>query len=119
MFRGEFTSLHFKPSPLNSGISFVRVDLPNRPRVRAHVHSLSSNYKRIFLKNNEAEVESVEHLMAALAGLGIDNIEIEINGREVPAGDGSAKLFWKFSKKQALSNLGEEEGVYCKDPDYG
>src|SRR3972149_12324542 len=93
MFRGESASLHFKPSPLNSGISFVRVDLPNRPRVLAHVRFLSSNYKRVFLKNKEAEVESVEHLMAALAGLGIDNIEIETTGREVPAGDGRGKLF--------------------------
>ena len=106
MFRGESASLHLKPSPLNSGISFVRVDLPNRPRVRAHVYSLSSNYKRIFLKNEEAEVESVEHLMAALAGLGIDNIEIEINGREVPAGDGSAKLFLEVLKKAGTAELG-------------
>ena len=106
MFRGESTSLHFKPSPLNSGITFVRVDLPNRPRVRAHVRFLSSNYKRIFLKNEEAEVESIEHLMAALAGLGIDNIEIEINGREVPAGDGSAKHFLEVFKKAGIVELG-------------
>ena len=117
MFRGESTSLHFKPSPLNSGISFVRVDLPNRPRVRAHVHSLSSNYKRIFLKNEEAEVESVEHLMAALAGLGIDNIEIEINGREVPAGDGSAKLFLEVLKKAGTVELGgKKKGFIVKAP---
>ena len=112
MFRGEATSLHFKPSPLNSGITFVRVDLPNRPRVLAHVHSLSSNYKRIFLKNEEAEVESVEHLMAALAGLGIDNIEIEINGREIPAGDGSAKLFLEVLKKAGIVELGGKRKIF-------
>lgn len=112
MFRGESTSLHFKPSPLNSGITFVRVDLPNRPRVRAHVRFLSSNYKRIFLKNEEAEVESIEHLMAALAGLGIDNIEIEINGREVPAGDGSAKHFLEVFKKAGIVALGGKKKIF-------
>ena len=112
MFRGESASLHFKPSPLNSGITFVRVDLPNRPRVLAHVRSLSSNYKRIFLKNKESEVESVEHLMAALAGLGIDNIEIEINGREVPAGDGSAKPLLEVLKKAGIVELGGKKNVF-------
>ena len=112
MFRGESASLHFKPSPLNSGISFVRVDLPNRPRVLAHVRFLSSNYKRVFLKNKEAEVESVEHLMAALAGLGIDNIEIETTGREVPAGDGSSKPFLKVLKKAGIVELGGKKKVF-------
>ena len=112
MFRGESASLHFKPSPLNSGISFVRVDLPNRPRVLAHVRSLSSNYKRVFLKNKEADVESVEHLMAALAGLGIDNIEIETTGREVPAGDGSSKPFLKVLKKAGIVELGGKKKVF-------
>lgn len=78
----------------------------------AHVHALSSNYKRIFLKNKEAEVESVEHLMAALAGLGIDNIEIEINGQEIPAGDGSAKLFVEILKKAGIAELGGKKKTF-------
>ena len=119
MFRGERTKLRFKPAPLNSGIYFVRVDLPRQPRIPANVNSLSSNYKRIFLKNEEAEVESVEHLMAALAGLGIDNIEIEINGREIPACDGSSKLFLEILKKVGIVELGGEKRFYSKDSDYG
>lgn len=112
MFRGGITKLRFKPAPLNSGICFVRVDLPNQPRVSAHVQALSSNYKRIFLKNKDAEVESVEHLMAALAGLGIDNIEIEINGREIPAGDGSSKLFVEILKQAGVVDLGGKKRVF-------
>ncbi len=112
MFRGGTTRLRFKPAPLNSGIFFVRVDLPHQPKVPAHVHALSSNYKRIFLKNKGAEVESVEHLMAALAGLGIDNIEIEINGQEIPAGDGSAKMFVDALKKAGIVELGGEKRVF-------
>ncbi|MDN3513274.1 MAG: UDP-3-O-acyl-N-acetylglucosamine deacetylase [Candidatus Brocadia sp.] len=112
MFRGGITKLHFKPAPLNAGICFVRVDLPDRPRVTAHVHALSSNYKRVFLKNKQAEVESVEHLMAALAGLGIDNIEIEIHGQEIPAGDGSAQLFVETLKKAGIIELGGKKKVF-------
>lgn len=112
MFRGGTTKLRFKPAPLDSGICFVRVDLPHQPKVPAHVHALSSNYKRIFLKNKEAEVESVEHLMAALAGLGIDNIEIEINGQEIPAGDGSAKLFVDILRKAGIVELGGKKRIF-------
>ena len=112
MFRGGTANLHFKPAPLNAGIYFVRVDLPNRPRVPAHVRALSGNYKRILLKNEDAEIESVEHLMAALAGLGIDNIEIEINGREIPAGDGSAQLFVEIFKKAGIVDLGGKKKVF-------
>ncbi|MDQ1272913.1 MAG: UDP-3-O-[3-hydroxymyristoyl] N-acetylglucosamine deacetylase [Planctomycetota bacterium] len=112
MFRGGTANLHFKPAPLNAGIYFVRVDLPNRPRVPAHVRALSGNYKRILLKNEDAEIESVEHLMAALAGLGIDNMEIEINGREIPAGDGSAQLFVEIFKKAGIVDLGGKKKVF-------
>lgn len=112
MFRGGITNLRFKPTPVNSGISFVRVDLPGRPRVPAHVSALSSNYKRVFLKKKEAEIESVEHLMAALSGLGIDNIEIELDGQEIPAGDGSAKLFVEIFKNAGIVELGDKKKIF-------
>ncbi len=112
MFGGECTKLRFKPSPIDTGICFIRVDLPNRPRIPANISSLSSNYKRIFLKNEEAEVECVEHLMAALAGLGIDNIEIEINGREIPAVDGSSKLFLELLKRVGTVELGGGKKIF-------
>lgn len=112
MFRGENTILHFKPAPLNCGITFIRVDLPDRPRIPAHVRFLSSNYRRVFLKNKDAEVECIEHLMAALAGLGIDNLDIEINGREVPAGDGSAGLFVDILRKAGVVDLGGAQKVF-------
>lgn len=117
MFRGESASLCFKPAPLNSGIFFIRVDLPNRPGVAAHVKRLVGDYKHICLKDAEAEVESVEHLMAALAVLGIDNVEIEINGREVPAGDGSALLFLNLlGKAGVVEQKGERKIFIVKTP---
>ncbi|MCF6157798.1 MAG: UDP-3-O-[3-hydroxymyristoyl] N-acetylglucosamine deacetylase [wastewater metagenome] len=112
MFWGECTKLRFKPLPLNSGIYFVRVDLPHQPRISAHVYALSGNERRIFLKKEKAEVECVEHLMAALAGLGIDNIEIEVDGREIPSGDGSAQVFLEILKEAGIVELDGKKRVF-------
>lgn len=112
MFRGESVRITFKPAPVNSGINFIRVDLPHRPRIPANVHFLSSTIKRIFLKKEDAEVEGIEHLMAALAGLGIDNLEVEIHGREVPAGDGSAKYFMDILRQAKIINLEGEKQIF-------
>lgn len=117
MFRGESSSLCFKPATLNSGIFFTRVDLPGHPKVAAHVKRLSGDYKHVCLKDAEAEVESVEHLMATLAVLGIDNLEIEINGREIPAGDGSALLFLNLlGKAGVVEQKGERRIFVVKTP---
>lgn len=112
MFRGESVRIKFKPAPVNSGIHFVRVDLPSRPIIPANVHFLSNTAKRIFLKKDDAEVEGIEHVMAALAGLGIDNIEIEIHGREMPAGDGSAKYFMDILKEATIVALAGEKHIF-------
>ncbi|MCF6150101.1 MAG: UDP-3-O-[3-hydroxymyristoyl] N-acetylglucosamine deacetylase [Candidatus Kuenenia sp.] len=112
MFRGESVRIAFKPAPANSGINFVRVDLPHRPKIPANVHFLSSTVKRVFLKKEDAEVEGIEHLMAALAGLGIDNLEIEIHGREVPAGDGSAKYFMDVLREAKIVNLDGKKQIF-------
>ncbi|MBF8275149.1 MAG: UDP-3-O-acyl-N-acetylglucosamine deacetylase [Candidatus Brocadiaceae bacterium] len=117
MFRGESSSLCFKPASLNSGMFFTRVDLPGCPKVAAHVKRLFGDNKHVCLKDAEAEVESVEHLMAALAVLGIDNLEVEIHGREVPAGDGSALLFLNLlGKAGVVEQKGERKVFIVKTP---
>ncbi|MDR4506822.1 MAG: UDP-3-O-acyl-N-acetylglucosamine deacetylase [Candidatus Brocadiaceae bacterium] len=112
MFHGEEVKLVFKPAALDSGIRFVRVDLPNKPVVPAQAFVSFCDYKCTLLKINEVKIEGVEHLMAAFAGLGIDNIEIEIDGREVPAGDGSAKLFLETLKQAGVVLLGGKKKVF-------
>lgn len=112
MFRGENSSLCFKPAPPNAGIFFTRVDLPGCPKVSAHVKRLFGDYKHVCLKDADAEVESVEHLMAALAVLGIDNLEVEIHGREVPAGDGSALLLLNLLGKAGVAEQKGERKVF-------
>ena len=92
---GNKTLLTFKPAPENYGIRFVRTDLENQPEIPAVVDYVknSSDYDSLrgtTLVNNNAEVHTVEHVLAAVCGLQIDNIRIELNSNEPPIGDGSA-----------------------------
>lgn len=90
---GVLVTVRMLPAPANSGRVFVRTDLPGRPRIPATIDYAVDRELRTSLEADGAVVEMTEHLLAALAGLGIDNCEIEIDGPEVPAVDGSAAPF--------------------------
>jgi UDP-3-O-[3-hydroxymyristoyl] N-acetylglucosamine deacetylase/3-hydroxyacyl-[acyl-carrier-protein] dehydratase len=90
---GKTTRVVLKPADAGSGISFVRTDLDGEPEVRAVAANLKARERRSCLQNGAAEVYTVEHLLAALWALGIDNVEIHIDGEEVPGMDGSAREF--------------------------
>ena len=113
LFTGEESKLRFKPAPANTGIIFIRTDIASQPKVAANVETLSGSNRMISLGEKGAGVKSVEHVMAALAGLGIDNIEIEINGNEVPAGDGSSLLFTQLLKSTGIKTLEEPKNIFC------
>jgi len=93
------------PAEVDAGVSFVRVDLPNRPHIRASADHIGSRQRRTALEFGGAEVHTVEHLFAALAGLGIDNLLIEINGPEVPGMDGSSQPFVENIQKAGIQDL--------------
>lgn len=82
-----------RPSPANTGIVFKRTDLPNTPVIHARPENILDVHYATTLGNAGVEVKTVEHLLAALAGLGIDNLSVEISGPEVPVMDGSAAPF--------------------------
>jgi UDP-3-O-[3-hydroxymyristoyl] N-acetylglucosamine deacetylase len=81
------------PAPAHAGRYFVRVDLPGAPVIPARVEQVNQTQLSTELTAGEASVRTVEHLLAALAGMGIDNARIELDGAEVPLLDGSA-LDW-------------------------
>ncbi len=83
----------FKPAPENSGIRFVRVDLPGRPAFLAHVDNVVDVVRGTTLGQGEARVYTIEHVLSALHGLGVDNVTIEMDDNEPPVGDGSALAF--------------------------
>ncbi|HRZ86873.1 MAG TPA: UDP-3-O-acyl-N-acetylglucosamine deacetylase, partial [bacterium] len=90
---GSFTTISFKPAPANSGIVFVRKDLPNSKPVRASVENVIATVRGTSLGVGEAIVHTVEHVLAALAGFDVDNALIEIDAAEPPVGDGSSIMF--------------------------
>ncbi|TAK63540.1 MAG: bifunctional UDP-3-O-[3-hydroxymyristoyl] N-acetylglucosamine deacetylase/3-hydroxyacyl-ACP dehydratase [Bacteroidetes bacterium] len=90
---GVNTTMTFKPAPPNHGIRFRRVDLPGQPELPAIVDYVVEVARGTTIQLGEAKVYTVEHVLAALVGLQIDNILIELNNIEPPICDGSAKPF--------------------------
>lgn len=105
---GKPVTVKFIPAGPNSGILFKRVDLPNSPILKADCDCIldgkvSPRHTSIGYK--EVEIHTIEHLMAALSGLNIDNIVIEIDNSEVPALDGSATDFLRILKEAGIEEL--------------
>jgi UDP-3-O-[3-hydroxymyristoyl] N-acetylglucosamine deacetylase/3-hydroxyacyl-[acyl-carrier-protein] dehydratase len=95
---GNETKLTFKPAPENYGVRFVRVDIENQPEIEAIVENVEQNtsidsLRGTTIASNGAFVHTIEHVLAAVYGLQIDNIRVEINANEPPIGDGSAMPF--------------------------
>jgi len=111
---GEQIDLIFKPSAIDRGIVLVRGDLPDNPIIKVGVKNANRTSREISLKDNDVEIRTVEHLLAALTGLGIDNIEIVVNGNEIPIGDGSAKHFVELLKDEIISQ-NKPKGVFSPD----
>lgn len=85
--------VEFRPAPPGHGVVFVRSDLPGSPSVPASIRHVIPRQRRTTLRHGEAVVEMVEHVMAALAGLQIDNCVVLIDGPETPGCDGSSLAF--------------------------
>ena len=98
------SKLVFKPAPENTGIVFIRSDLPANNRFPALFSRVADTRNCTCLGNeNKQIVSTIEHIMATLAVLGIDNVEIEVNNPEVPIMDGSAKVFYEALKQIPLT----------------
>jgi len=90
---GSNVHLRFLPAPADSGVVFVRTDLRTTPRIPATVRNVTGTQRRTTLGRAPAYVTLVEHVLAALGGLRIDNCFIELNAPEPPGLDGSARRF--------------------------
>ena len=90
---GKKVRMNLKPAPPDTGIVFKRTDIGNNCLIKAHISNLNNVSYASTLSQNGYEVQTVEHLLAALMGLGIDNLLVEINSPEIPIMDGSAVPF--------------------------
>jgi UDP-3-O-[3-hydroxymyristoyl] N-acetylglucosamine deacetylase len=93
------------PAAANQGLKFIRTDLPERPQVRAHYSRVVDTTRATTLGDGRATLSTVEHLLAALYGLGIDNAVIEVDGPEIPIMDGSAQPFVDLLAAAGSSSL--------------
>jgi len=101
---GNETNMVFKPAPADSGIVFVRVELPGKPAVPALIDNVVSVERGTTLSLSGVEVHTVEHVLSAIAALGIDNLTIEIDSNAPPSGDGSVLPFVKILEAAGLTN---------------
>ncbi|MEO6811262.1 MAG: UDP-3-O-acyl-N-acetylglucosamine deacetylase [Isosphaeraceae bacterium] len=90
---GADVAVRFRPAEAETGVVFVRGDLPGRPSIPAHVRHVVPRQRRTTLQRGEAAIEMVEHVMAACAGLRIDNCLVELDAGETPGCDGSSRAF--------------------------
>ncbi|MEE8287260.1 MAG: UDP-3-O-acyl-N-acetylglucosamine deacetylase [Gammaproteobacteria bacterium] len=101
---GEQATLSIKPASVNSGIRFVRTDLPGTPAILTSPEAVHSTAQATVLGGDGFTIATTEHCLAALAGFEIDNAVVEIDGGELPIGDGSAQVYI-----DALEQAGSEE----------
>ena len=99
---GKKSKLKFVPAVINHGIKFQRIDLDEMPIIDADVNNVIAVERGTTIKQNDATVSTVEHLLAAIVGLQIDNILIQIDGEEIPILDGSSKYFIECLEKCGL-----------------
>ncbi|MEJ8757354.1 bifunctional UDP-3-O-[3-hydroxymyristoyl] N-acetylglucosamine deacetylase/3-hydroxyacyl-ACP dehydratase [Pontibacter sp. H259] len=119
---GVVSNMTFNPAPANHGYKFQRIDLPGQPIVAADVDNVVDLSRGTTIEQNGARVNTVEHTLAALVGLEIDNVLIQLDGPEPPIMDGSSIEFVKalvevgLQEQNALRNYFElTEGITFKD----
>lgn len=114
---GKQVTLTFNPAPENNGVVFRRVDLPGQPCVKALADKVFDTSRGTSIKDGAAEVRTIEHLMAALAGLQIDNVVVDINAEETPILDGSARFYVEALQQAGIvEQNAEREFFVLKEP---
>src|SRR3982074_1553596 len=100
---GEKVSLKLHPAPGDHGIKFKRKDLPDEPTIDAKIENLKTVERATTIGEGAMRVHTVEHILAALSAMGVDNPVIEMEASEPPIGDGSAALYVDLIKKAGLT----------------
>lgn len=94
-----------RPAPADTGIVFIRTDLPEKPSVQAHLTNVTNTMRATTLEKGSAKVFTVEHLLSALYGMEIDNCFVEMDSVEPPVADGSSLTFVKLIEEAGVREL--------------
>ncbi|MAR20725.1 MAG: UDP-3-O-[3-hydroxymyristoyl] N-acetylglucosamine deacetylase [Flavobacteriales bacterium] len=109
---GVKTNVILKPAKEDNGIVFIRSDIESKPKIKALVQNVFSTERSTNLKQNNAEIRTVEHLLAAIAGSEIDNLDIEVDNIEIPILDGSSKKYSELISKIGTVNQNKEKKIF-------
>lgn len=107
---GQPVKLTIKPADVNTGLKFRRIDLPDKPFIDASAANVQTVERATTLAEGSVNVHTVEHILSALTGMGVDNAIIEMDANEPPIGDGSAAPYVELIKKAGL----EEQDAPCQ-----
>jgi UDP-3-O-[3-hydroxymyristoyl] N-acetylglucosamine deacetylase/3-hydroxyacyl-[acyl-carrier-protein] dehydratase len=114
---GNRVTMTLLPAPPNAGIRFRRVDLDGKPEIEARIENVSDTTRSTTLSKGNVKVHTVEHVLAALSGCGIDNAVIELDANEPPIGDGSAKAYCEMVQSAGTVLQGERRNfIYLNTP---
>jgi UDP-3-O-[3-hydroxymyristoyl] N-acetylglucosamine deacetylase/3-hydroxyacyl-[acyl-carrier-protein] dehydratase len=112
---GVLVDMALHPANPGFGIQFQRVDLPNQPVIKADCDLVTDTSRGTTLQVGDARVSTVEHILAALVGLGVDNLLIELNGPEIPIMDGSSTPFIEAIEKVGVLEQDAAKAWYSID----
>ena len=111
LHQGHDVTLTLKPAPPDSGLTLIRTDRDGA-EVGVHPGNIQEVQRRTLLMQNGVEVHTVEHVLAALYGMGVDNAVIELSAPEPPAGDGSSKAFVEMIRQAGITELNAERAEF-------
>jgi UDP-3-O-[3-hydroxymyristoyl] N-acetylglucosamine deacetylase/3-hydroxyacyl-[acyl-carrier-protein] dehydratase len=112
---GVLVDMTLKPANPGYGIQFQRLDLPNKPVIKADCDLVTDTSRGTTLQVGDAKISTVEHILAALVGLGVDNVLIELNGPEIPIMDGSSAPFIEMIEKTGVLEQDAAKAWYSID----
>lgn len=123
---GVEVTLTFHPAPVNTGFVFRRTDIENHPTVKALVENVVDTSRGTAIEENGVKIYTVEHVLASVSGMGIDNVFIDLNGQETPILDGSARIYFDALLEAGTVEQNAEkytfslkEKIYYSDPEKG
>lgn len=112
---GILVDMTLLPASPGFGIQFKRVDLPNQPLIKADCDLVTDTARGTTLQIGDAKVSTIEHLLAALVGMGVDNVLIELNAPEVPIMDGSSQPFIELIEEAGVTEQDAAKAWYSID----
>jgi len=110
---GNRVQMTFLPAPPNAGIRFRRIDLEGKPEIEAHVDYVGDTTRSTSLARGSARVHTVEHVLAAFSGCGVDNAVVELDAGEPPIGDGSAQPYVRMIEEAGIQPQSEVRTSYA------